>query len=116
MQSAPGEVFSVASALEMARNALDCEVGSVWLEAELFQYSGPHASGHYYFKLRDQEATVDAIMWRGKAARILNFDAQDGMQVLVQGRFDIYAARGSLSFQVEAMRPLGAGGLAQKFE
>ena len=116
MASAPDEVFSVAGALEMARNALDCEVGSVWLEAELFQYRGPHASGHYYFKLRDQEATVDAIMWRGKAARILNFDAQDGMQVLVQGRFDIYAARGSLSFQVEAMRPLGAGGLAQQFE
>ncbi|MFT7516996.1 MAG: exodeoxyribonuclease VII large subunit [Myxococcota bacterium] len=116
VQSSVDEILSVAGALEMARSALANQVGLVWLEAELFQYRGPHASGHYYFKLRDADATVDAIMWRGKAARILNFDAQDGMQVLVQGSFDIYAARGSLSFQVEAMRPLGAGSLAQQFE
>jgi exodeoxyribonuclease VII large subunit len=116
MSSSPDEVLSVTSALEMARNALDSKVGLVWIEAELFQYSGPHASGHYYFKLRDQDATVNAIMWRGKAARILNFDAQDGMQVLVQGRFDIYSPRGSFSFQVEAMQALGVGSLAQQFE
>ncbi|MDP6963791.1 MAG: exodeoxyribonuclease VII large subunit [Planctomycetota bacterium] len=110
------EVHNVEAAIEMARAALDCNVGLIWLEAELFQYKGPHASGHYYFKLRDEVATLDAIMWRGRAARILNFDATDGVKVLVQGRFDIYAARGSLSFQVEAMQPLGVGSLAQQFE
>ncbi len=116
MQSSADEVLSVGSALEMARTALDNSLGLIWLEAELFQFRGAHASGHYYFKLRDSDATLDAIMWRGKASRILNFDAQEGMQVLVQGRFDIYAARGSLSFQIEAMQPLGVGSLAQQFE
>jgi exodeoxyribonuclease VII large subunit len=116
VQHSADEVLSVATALEYARTALDSQLGVICLEAELFQYHGPHSSGHYYFKLRDQDATVDAIMWRGKAARILNFEAEEGLKVLVHGRFDIYPARGSLSFQVEAMQPIGAGSLAQQFE
>jgi exodeoxyribonuclease VII large subunit len=109
--------MSVSGLLEAARSILETDIGPVWMEAEVFEYRGPHrGSGHYYFKLRDTEATVSAIMWRGVAARAMKADLQEGQKVLVRGRFDIYSARGTLSFVLDHVEEIGAGDLSARFE
>ncbi|MCP4094271.1 MAG: exodeoxyribonuclease VII large subunit [Planctomycetes bacterium] len=113
----PRQVMSVSGLLEAARSVLETDIGPVWMEAEVFEYRGPHrGSGHYYFKLRDSEASVSAIMWRGVAARALKGDIKEGQQVLVRGRFDIYSARGTLSFVLDHVENVGAGDLSARFE
>lgn len=110
-------ILSVSGLLETARSVLEMDIGPVWVEAEVFEYRGPHrGSGHTYFKLRDQDATLSAILWRGVAARALQCELQEGMKVLVRGRFDIYAARGTLSFVLDHVEDRGAGDLAARFE
>lgn len=109
--------MSVSGLLEAARSVLETDIGPVWMEAEVFEYRGPHrGSGHYYFKLRDSEASVSAIMWRGVASRALKGDLKEGQQVLVRGRFDIYSARGTLSFVLDHVESIGAGDLSARFE
>jgi exodeoxyribonuclease VII large subunit len=109
--------MSVSGLLETARSVLETDIGPVWLEAEVFEYRGPHrGSGHYYFKLRDSNATVSAIMWRGVAQRALKGELKEGQQVLVRGRFDIYSARGTLSFVLDHVEGIGAGDLSARFE
>lgn len=110
-------ILNVSGLLEAGRSVLESEIGPVWVEAEVFEYRGPHrGSGHRYFKLRDDNASMSAILWRGVADRALSSELRDGQKVLVRGSFDIYAARGTLSFVLDRVEDRGAGNLAQRFE
>lgn len=111
-----GEVVSISGLIERARLALDSHVGRLAVEAEVFEYRGQHASGHYYFKLRDEESSIDVKMWRGVANRGLHCRLQEGRSVLAIGRLDIWAKRGTLSFLLDEVHDLGAGDLARRFE
>ena len=110
-------VLGVGELLEAARGALDDGIGGAWVEGEVFEYRGAHGSGHRYFKLRDADASISVILWRGSAARALQCDLEEGMKVLVHGRFDIYSARGTLSFLLDHVEAQGGtGDLARRFE
>jgi exodeoxyribonuclease VII large subunit len=73
-----------------------------------------HTSGHIYFRLKDATATVDAAMFRSAAGR-LKFRPTDGLEVVVEGRVDVYEQRGQLQLYVERMTPRGAGALELAF-
>ena len=73
-----------------------------------------HSSGHLYFRLKDAGATIDAAMFRSAASR-LKFRPADGMEVVVEGKVDVYDVRGQLQFYVESMTPKGAGALELAF-
>lgn len=72
------------------------------------------SSGHLYFSLKDAKGCISAAMWKGSAAR-LKFRPTDGLEVVVEGRVDIYDVRGQLQFYVESMTPKGAGSLELAF-
>jgi exodeoxyribonuclease VII large subunit len=68
------------------------------------------ASGHLYFRLKDAACAVDAAMFRTAAVK-LKFEPTDGLEVVVEGRVDLYDARGQLQLYVERMTPRGQGAL-----
>ena len=70
-------------------------------------------SGHHYFTLRDETASLNCVMFRtGRGGQYLN----NGLQVVVRGRISLYTARGNLQMYVESARPAGQGALQQAFE
>jgi exodeoxyribonuclease VII large subunit len=73
-----------------------------------------HTSGHLYFSLKDPNATIDAVMFRPLAARV-RFDVGDGLEVVAEGRVDVYEKQGRLQFYVERLTPRGAGALELAF-
>jgi len=110
------EVLTVAEALALAREALDREVGTIQVRGEVSGYRGRHRSGHYYFALRDEQASMDVKMWSSVAARGLRCTLAEGRAVLVRGRFDIWLRNGRLSLILDEVEDLGAGDLARRFE
>lgn len=72
-------------------------------------------SGHCYFDIKDEGATLPAIIFQPHFAR-LGFAVSDGQQMLFSGRATIYQANSRLQMIVEAMEPLGQGALALAFE
>ena len=54
-----------------------------------------HSSGHVYFRLKDAASAIDVAMWRQHASK-LKFTPTDGLEVVVEGRVDVYDARGQL--------------------
>ncbi len=88
--------------------------GPVWVEGEVSNCR-PHASGHVYFTLKDDRATIRAVLFRGQA-RLLRFRLDDGQRLVCRGRVEIYAARGEYQLIVETAEPRGAGALALAFE
>ena len=73
-------------------------------------------SGHFYFSLKDANATLSCVMWR-TSARALSQIPQEGQRVVVHARTDFYAPRGQVQLIVDAMRrEAGIGDLYLKFE
>jgi exodeoxyribonuclease VII large subunit len=59
-------------------------------------------SGHFYFSLKDLDATISCVMWRS-AVQKLSEIPQEGQRVIARGRVDIYGPRGQLQLVVSAM-------------
>ena len=75
----------------------------------------PHGSGHWYFRLKDERAAVDAAMFR-RANQRLRFRPSEGDEVVAYGRMEIYERRGALQLIVERLEPVGAGRLQARLE
>ncbi len=72
------------------------------------------ASGHVYFSLKDPDAQIPAAMFR-QAAATVKFDLADGMEVVAEGRVDVYERQGKLQLYVDRLTPRGAGALELAF-
>lgn len=74
-----------------------------------------HSSGHCYFALKDADAALDGVMWRGQAAG-LAFRPEDGMEVVATGRLTTYPGRSKYQIVAERLEPAGVGALLAQFE
>lgn len=107
-------IYSVSELNREVRHLLDDGLPMVYVEGEISNFSRP-GSGHFYFSLKDDTAQVDCAMFRG-ANRRLQFQPENGMQVLVRAKAGLYEARGRFQLIVEQMEPAGEGLLLRKFE
>ena len=107
--------MSVSTLLARVKNALaDAFPQRVTIVGEISNFKR-HDSGHLYFRLKDAGAALDTTMWRSAASR-LKFSPEDGMEVVAEGRVDIYEVQGRLQFYVERMTPKGVGALELAFQ
>ncbi len=74
-----------------------------------------HSSGHLYFSLKDDRATLSCVCFRG-AAIGLKFEPQDGQSVIAYGSITVYEKQGRYQLMVRFMRPDGVGDLAAALE
>ena len=103
------QTLSVSQLTAQIKNALEGEFPSVWVAGEISNYSRPQ-SGHCYFTLKDDQAQIRAVMWRGTTSR-LKFDLADGLDVICHGHVDVYAPRGSYQLVIDELQPKGVGAL-----
>lgn len=73
-----------------------------------------HISGHLYFTLKDDNASVRCVMFKPNALR-LNFFPKDGMQVQLSGSATLYERDGSFQVNVRSMEKTGSGQLFAQF-
>lgn len=103
------QALTVSQLTAQIKSLLENRFTSVWVAGEISNYSRPQ-SGHCYFTLKDDQAQIRAVMWRGAAAR-LKFNLADGLDVLCRGHLDVYAPRGSYQLVVDELQPRGVGAL-----
>ncbi len=72
-------------------------------------------SGHVYFNLKDENAVLAAVCWRGVFAS-LRFAPEDGLEVVCSGRLTTYAGRSQYQIVVEHVEPAGEGALLKLLE
>ncbi len=68
------------------------------------------ASGHLYLSLKDENARIDGVMWRGSVQR-LGFNPEDGVEVIVTGKLTTYPGRSNYQVVIERMEIAGEGAL-----
>jgi exodeoxyribonuclease VII large subunit len=74
-----------------------------------------HSSGHLYFSLKDEKSLLSCVCFRN-AASGLDFDPQEGQQVVAFGHVNVYEPQGKYQLMVITMQPDGLGELHQRFE
>src|SRR6266849_10200226 len=74
-----------------------------------------HGSGHCYLALKDAEAVLDAVCWRGTAIR-LAVKPEDGMEVVCTGRLTTFPGRSKYQLVLETMELAGVGALLKLLE
>lgn len=90
-------------------------LGKFAVEGEVSSLRTP-ASGHVYFDLKDQGARISCVVWRSQVRRVMKTPLEEGAQVVIHGRLDVYAPRGSYSLIVDRLEPVGLGALLAQLE
>jgi exodeoxyribonuclease VII large subunit len=106
--------LTVTEFTDILRGMLEEVFPDVWIAGEI-SGAKTQPSGHIYFTLKDNEATVSCVAYRS-AVRYLKFKPQDGVAVLARGRVDIWPPSGRYQLIVEALEPQGRGALQFAFE
>ncbi len=107
------DVLTVSEISRQVKDLVEANFPRVWVQGEISNCTRA-GSGHLYLTLKDDSAQLRAVMWKSRASR-LNFDVQDGLEVLAAGPIEIYQARGSYQLIIEQMQPQGVGALELAF-
>jgi len=109
-----GAIFvSVSELTERIKRTLETDFGEVAVLGEISNVAHPR-SGHVYFTLKDDSASIRAVMWKNDARR-LAFDLTDGLAVRSLGRLTVYPPRGDYQIVVRQIEPEGIGALELAF-
>jgi len=107
-------VLTVGELTTTVRKLLEKEVGEIWVTGEVTNLRA-QGSGHVYFTLKDANAQLSCVLFRGEAADSREF-LQDGQKLLLQGSLTVYEPRGQYQLIVRALEPQGVGALQLAFE
>ena len=73
------------------------------------------ASGHLYMTLKDENAVLDAVCWKGVASR-LSVAPEDGLEVIATGKLTTYPGRSKYQIVIESLEVAGEGALLKLLE
>lgn len=93
----------------------DTHLASVMVTGEISNFKNHYASGHFYFTLKDKDASIRCVMFRANAMRV-SFVPEDGVAVFLRGRVSLYEKDGQYQFYAEEMQPVGLGNISLQFE
>lgn len=108
------KTYSVYEITVQIKKLLESDFGKVSLEGEISNFR-PSAAGHLYFTLKDEKASIQAVMFKGKAV-YLGFIPKDGMTVKVQGAISVYEQRGTYQIIIDEMSLAGEGNILKMLE
>ncbi|MEX3823778.1 exodeoxyribonuclease VII large subunit, partial [Paraburkholderia sp. BR14262] len=113
--SAPsGDVVVPVSALNRAiASMLERTFPLAWISGEVSNFTRA-ASGHWYFSIKDAQAQIRCVMFRGRA-QYAEFTPREGDRIEVRALVTMYEPRGELQLNVEAVRRTGQGRLYEAF-
>ncbi len=114
---APGDnspALSVSELSSALRRTIETTFEQVRVRGEISGFKR-HNSGHCYFTLKDENACIDAVIWRASAAA-LPFRPEDGAEVIASGRLTTYPGRSKYQIVVERLELAGEGALLALLE
>ena len=112
----PQQVLSILQVNEYIKSMMDRDdlLTGVAVRGEISNYK-VYPSGHHYFTLKDENASIRCVMFRGNAMR-LRFSPQNGMQIIAMGKISVYPRDGAYQLYCSAMAIDGVGDLHEAFE
>lgn len=108
----PDTIFSVTDASALLKGVVETAFPNIKIRGELSQITRA-ASGHMYMTIKDSGAAISVIIWRGTP---LSFKLEEGMEVIVRGKFTTYPARSNYQLIVSEIEMAGVGAILKMLE
>ena len=111
------QTFSVSEITGYIHEMFDADsvLADVWVRGEVSNLTKAR-SGHWYFTIKDADAQLRCVMFRG-AARTVRIDVAAGDEILVHGRVSVYEARGEYQLYAQSIEAVGGvGDMHRQFE
>lgn len=112
--STPTPVLTVSQLTNRIRDVLEDEFDSVLVVGEVSN-AKVYPSGHWYFSLKDQEATLPCVCFKN-SNNALKFKLEDGQMVVARGKLSVYPPRGAYQMIATHLEPVGIGEWQLAFE
>jgi exodeoxyribonuclease VII large subunit len=107
--------WSVSDLSGALKRTIEDQFGFVRVRGEITGYRGPSASGHVYFGLKDANAKIDAVIWKGVFGR-LKTKPQEGLEVIATGKITTFPGKSSYQIIIDNIEPAGLGALMALLE
>ena len=108
------QILTVSDLTSQIKEIVEGSFPLVWIEGEVSNFTH-HRSGHMYFTLKDEQAELRSVMFRG-LNQFIRFKPEEGMKIIAQGKISVYQQRGQYQLMVQQMEPAGIGTLYLAFE
>jgi exodeoxyribonuclease VII large subunit len=108
----PDMIFSVSDAATLLKKVVETAFPEIRIRGELSQITRA-TSGHLYMTIKDANAAINAIIWRGTP---VNFKLEEGVEVIITGRFTTYPARSNYQVIINSIEMAGVGAILKMLE
>lgn len=108
----PDTIFSVSDAASLLKGVVETAFPRIKIRGELSQITRA-TSGHIYMTIKDAGAAISVIVWRGTP---VNFKLEDGLEVVITGRFTTYPARSNYQIVASEIEMAGVGAILKMLE
>ena len=110
------QVLTITQINEYIRAMMDQDalLTGLAVKGEISNYK-VYPSGHHYFTLKDEGASLRCVMFRNSAIK-MRFRPENGMKVIAMGRIAVYPRDGCYQLYCSAMALDGVGDLHAAFE
>ena len=107
-------VWSLGDLSQALQKSVEGEFGHLRVKAEVSQPKS-YPSGHLYFTLKDEKATLDAVCWKTVVGRLTSMP-EEGLEVVVTGKLTTYPGRSKYQIVVQDVELAGEGALLKQLE
>lgn len=108
----PDTIFSVSDASALLKGVVETAFPRIKIRGELSQITRA-TSGHMYMTIKDSGAAISVIIWRGTP---VSFKLDEGVEVIITGRFTTYPARSNYQIIVNEIEMAGVGAILKMLE
>ena len=109
------EIFSVSQLNKSAKFSLEKKFNDVWVKGEISEFTNYRQSGHWYFTLKDEDSSINCVMFKFKNSYLKNVP-DIGDEVVLKGKLSLFEAQGRYQFITEHLEYSGEGDLLKAFE
>jgi exodeoxyribonuclease VII large subunit len=107
--------WTVSELSAALKRTVEDAYGFVRVRGEISGFKGSSPSGHCYFRLKDDKAVLEAVIWKGVFGR-MRVKPEEGLDVIASGKLTTFAGSSKYQIVIEALEPAGIGALMKLLE
>ncbi len=107
--------WSISELSAALKRTVEDAYGYLRVRGEVSGFRGASPSGHCYFRLKDDSAVLEAVVWKGTYGR-MRVKPEEGLEVIASGRLTTFPGSSKYQIVVDALEPAGVGALMKLLE
>ena len=107
--------WTVSELSAALKRTVEDAYGYVRVRGEISGFKGASPSGHCYFRLKDDRAVLEGVIWKGNYAR-MRVKPEEGLDVIVTGKLTTFPGSSKYQIVIDSLEPAGVGALMKLLE